>query len=483
MRNFQATVDRTTGQRAAVDGPVRQCASRRRAAQESARGRKFCVCGNKSALFFVLAFLLTCEALSFGKTPSQAPQRASNAPGKLLSAWVELTGTGPSVRAIVQDGGCPVVRAGFERRRMLVRQAASAAFPVTVCEVGAPRFARHIEVGDRTLNLIPHRLRRIVVFGDTGCRLKGAQMQDCNDAQKWPFAIIMRNAAAKHPDLAVHVGDYYYRETPCAAGDAGCAGSPHGDAWASWSADFFQPASPLLAAAPWVFARGNHEQCGRGADGWFRMLDAGPAPLTCPAIAAPFGVDLPGLDLKVIDTADMADLQLGPQKVLFYQSQLNAIPKRLSVGSDANSPEWIVTHRPIWGFELTSGGEGVMAQNKAVVKVFDRLDKPAAPQLPEAEMILSGHVHFFAALDFGPLRPAQLITGDGGTLLIDAQTRSGQQVIDGLLTQFAVSDTYGYFLLERKKQAWMGTLYGANDAVLTRCTFQGRAAKCAPVAK
>ena len=30
-----------------------------------------------------------------------------------------------------------------------------------------------------------------------------------------------------------------------------------------------------LEAAPWVFARGNHESCDRGWRGWFRMLDAG----------------------------------------------------------------------------------------------------------------------------------------------------------------------------------------------------------------
>ncbi len=41
-----------------------------------------------------------------------------------------------------------------------------------------------------------------------------------------------------------------------------------------WQADFFRPAAPLLAAAPWLFVRGNHESCGRAGLGWFRFFDA-----------------------------------------------------------------------------------------------------------------------------------------------------------------------------------------------------------------
>ena len=42
----------------------------------------------------------------------------------------------------------------------------------------------------------PHaRIDRIVVMGDTGCRLKGASIQDCNDPRAWPFAAVMQRAA------------------------------------------------------------------------------------------------------------------------------------------------------------------------------------------------------------------------------------------------------------------------------------------------
>ncbi|MFX8848454.1 hypothetical protein ABTM68_19140, partial [Acinetobacter baumannii] len=38
----------------------------------------------------------------------------------------------------------------------------------------------------------------------------------------------------------------------------------------------FAPAKPLLEAAPWIVARGNHETCSRGGQGWWRLLDPRP---------------------------------------------------------------------------------------------------------------------------------------------------------------------------------------------------------------
>ena len=68
---------------------------------------------------------------------------------------------------------------------------------------------------------------------------------------------------------------------PVPSDQPGCAGSPYGDNWAVWQKDFFNPAAPLLAAAPWVLVRGNHELCDRGGHGWFRLLDPHPTPIDC----------------------------------------------------------------------------------------------------------------------------------------------------------------------------------------------------------
>jgi hypothetical protein len=372
---------------------------------------------------------------------------------------------------------------------MTVRQAASPEFPVTVCQAATPSGASVATVGGRTLALAPRKVSRIVVIGDTGCRLKGEQIQDCNDPQKWPFATMIKHAAARHPDLVIHVGDYYYRESPCPADRPGCDGSPHGDRWESWRADFFDPASSLLAAAPWIFARGNHEQCGRGSDGWFRFLDADPAPLACPATAAPFAVRLDRLKLEVIDSADVEDKQLSTIRLALYEAQIAAIPP----GPASKKPEetWVVTHKPLWGYELTRAGQSMAEQNPLLAAVATAMDKPAAAQLPEVNMLLAGHVHFFAAIDFArdkqPLRPAQLIVGDSGTALEEADVRNGEQMVDGLMAKYAVKDTFGYFVLDRTQKGrrgeWTGTLYSVDDAVLATCGQRGRQIECLPPAK
>ena len=46
-----------------------------------------------------------------------------------------------------------------------------------------------------------------------------------------------------------------------------------GDTWDVWKEDFFKPGDALLAAAPWIMDRGNHEECERGGKGWARVLD------------------------------------------------------------------------------------------------------------------------------------------------------------------------------------------------------------------
>ena len=57
---------------------------------------------------------------------------------------------------------------------------------------------------------------------------------------------------------------------------------PVGYGWNVWELDFFAPSARLLAAAPWIMVRGNHEMCKRAGEGWFRFLDHGPFPKKCP---------------------------------------------------------------------------------------------------------------------------------------------------------------------------------------------------------
>ncbi len=141
-------------------------------------------------------------------------------------AWTEFTGSGLSLRAIADGGTCPIVSVDGKAAPMTIRQPGSQLFAVTTCQLTLPARAKSAVVDGKPLKLGTRKPKRIVVIGDTGCRLKGEDVQDCNDPKKWPFSVVSQHAAEKHPDLVIHVGDYYYRETPCPVGRAGMRGQP-----------------------------------------------------------------------------------------------------------------------------------------------------------------------------------------------------------------------------------------------------------------
>src|SRR5271163_4964195 len=178
------------------------------------------------------------------------------AEAKILSQWVQLGPDGSSsVRAITEDA-CPSVLFDGTAVPMSVRAEPAQSFggvkpaqqfQVRSCEVVVPAGAIAATLDGKPLPLPRPNPQRIVVFGDTGCRLlTGDPTQECNDPKAWPFPTIAAAAAATRPDLVIHVGDYEYRETACPAGNAGCAGSPYGYGWDAWNVDFFAPAAPLM---------------------------------------------------------------------------------------------------------------------------------------------------------------------------------------------------------------------------------------------
>ncbi len=404
-----------------------------------------------------LAFALAL--LAFGLIVGQA--RAA--------AWVEMTPGGAEVRVVTAAPDCPSVMVGGRRLPTMQRAGPTDAFANRVCSAPLPRGARAISVEGEALAAPKARPMRIVVIGDTGCRLKGNVAQHCNDPSGWPFATVSRLAAATRPDLVIHVGDYYYREAPCPPGDAACAGSPYGDRWATWKAEVFDPAAPLLAAAPWVFVRGNHEVCKRGGAGWFRLFDAAPTVKACPAQSDTFSVELGGLRLFVVDSADTDDLSAPDALVDAFAGRLKGVART------DGEPSWIVTHRPVWNVLRLGGllGDGLLnATERAAVK---------RSNLTGVELVLSGHVHNFASMSFGPARPAQLIVGTGGdTLDFDAAPppASGTPEVDGLSANAFSMGRFGYFVFDRDGAGWRGAFHDLKDRIVAVCRLQARALSC-----
>ncbi len=290
-------------------------------------------------------------------------------------------------------------------------------------------------------------------------------MQACNDPAQWPFAQVSQAAAKLHPDLVLDVGDYLYRETPCPEGNAGCAGSPYGDNWKAWAADFFDPAAPLLQAAPWVFVRGNHEDCARGAPGFLRLLGPLAFDASCADHLAPYSIPLDGLNLVVMDNASAPDTSVDPGVVPTYAAEFAALEQ-------APAPTWIVMHRPIWA--AIRGPLGIpVGGNQTLIAAL------AGKPLPKpVTLVLAGHIHAFEALNYKEGSPPTVLSGHGGDLLDDPPSdlkgtifqRGKMAVKDGLSVP-----GFGFLLMTRAGAGWDIDLFDAQGAFERKCAFaEGR---------
>jgi hypothetical protein len=397
-------------------------------------------------------------------------------------AWVQLVpGGGAEVRTLVATGEttCPTLVADGKDLALAVRTPGDTNFP-TVCSAAIPTGAKALALkrgGAATpVALPPADPQRILVLGDTGCRIKGTAVQACNDPRAWPFAGLAQAAANLKPDLVIHLGDYLYRETPCPAAFAGCAGSPYGDNWETWNADFFTPAAPLLAAAPWIIVRGNHEDCFRAGPGFLRLL--GPVAFDptapCTAHLEPYAVMAGPQWIAVVDDANASDTSVDDTVVPSYQKDFATLTAIANTGPGHEL--WLVAHRPIWG--AISGPLGLpVGGNATLIKAAGDLSAFAAISL-----MLSGHIHTFEAINYDAKVPPQIIAGHGGDNLDVTPTNlkgtifqgsSGVHVKDGLSVH-----GFGFLLMTRVPEGWTLQLYDSDGTPETQCQFKAGRVFC-----
>ncbi|THD81243.1 MAG: metallophosphoesterase [Phenylobacterium sp.] len=387
-----------------------------------------------------------------------------------LAAWVEVTGRGAEVRAVTEADTCPMLTVDGRRVRMRERAAPNETFANRMCDAPLPKTARRISVEGQRLPVPKARPNRLVILGDSGCRIGAGVTQNCNDpVAGWPFAKVAALAAAQKPDLVIHVGDYYYREKPCPDGAAACQGSPFGDRWPTWKAELFAPGAPLLKAAPWIFARGNHEDCKRGGRGWFRLLDADREAQACPTgYSTPFMVDLGGVRLAILDSAMPDDAKPQPDEVALFAKALAAIPP-------GPTPVWMVTHRPLWALShngATLGGDWGNVNERAAAQ---------ASGLKGVQLLIAGHVHNFTSFDFAGDRPPELIVGTGGDVQDPRDlppVTTLHLAVDGVQTEAVTLGRFGYFVLDRKGKDWVGGFHDLSDALIVACRLHAGRLSC-----
>lgn len=427
-----------------------------------------------SRLLCVVSLVFTALLASAGATASTpvATPVASPLADDALFAWIQL-GPGGSVlaRAITAQSACPGIRVDGSDATMMRRARFSNQFPVTVCEAALPAAATSVTVLDKNLTMPTSTPKRIAVIGDTGCRLNAYDgFQACNDPAAWPFATIAQQVATWKPDLIIHVGDYLYREQACPAGNTGCAGSPYGDSWATWRADFFDPAAPLLSAAPWVFLRGNHEVCSRAGTGWFRLLDPRPWPGACQEFTEPYPIPFTNTQLIVIDSANAGDEQTSAAETAAYQQQFDV------VASLATTDSWLVSHKPAWGV-IENSAESQIEVNT------DTFEAATEDKLPaNIDLVISGHIHLAELFVFASAseRPTQLIVGNSGTALDKnvTATLDGQALDDAALETGKTLEQFGFLTLESTSDGWIATEHGQDGTQGSTCTLRAKRATC-----
>ena len=446
-----------------------------------------------------------------------------------LPVWTQL---GPNdaliLRAVVPAGAsCPVAEVDGVALAMSLRAAATPSslvssgnlafrpiFDVVSCELGLPADACQVSVAGRSVALGRRdgATRRIVVLGDTGCRIKvpakgaGDPIQDCSDPHAWPWARIAAAAASTDPDLVIHVGDYHYREyceDPLRCDRIIKNGTVVGYGWGGWQADFFTPAAPLLGKAPWVFVRGNHENCDRGGEGWMRFF----APTAYGACsdqryrsesrsvlgnnftADAYRIDIDaGLGLVVADNAGHEDFR--PASAT--SADLDLFRSTLAILRETRPEQqlWLLSHRPLW-YDLPKPESQPNAFQAA-------LHRPP----PNLQIVFSGHEHAFETLTFPADadldgypegRPAQVVVGNSGTQLESLDPQSslyegtngaagskeraspGEHRYEGVTADSGILlNRYGFLLLERDSNGWAGTVMDADGRTLSRCRLNGK---------
>ncbi len=472
--------------------------------------------------------LVICMAHPWG---AKASQQTTYAAYTLLTS--SNTGeTVPMARVILHGAStaCPKLIYGSNSITMSPRQNPnSVQFDVTVCEAFIS-FDQALTVTDSdiTLQAVTSSPSKILVYGDTGCKVK-----DCPTGPATPFYSLACAGAWKSPDLILHMGDFNYRGTSStvtikgsnesfsvydagddADSDSQCqltsdyysqnaADSSMPDNWTNWWNDFFFPAQDLLPTAPWIFARGNHELCSRAGPGWFYFLGpgsnlkgAGMAQMSCPnqgslskpdknvmshlLFVDPYIVQLKTLGVLVLDSANACDAH-APKPTRgkssaekypleIYQSQFNQIPKLITNSTQT----WLMTHRPLWGIKKYEPKKNP-PEVKAINQTLQKASKNKVPA--KISLLLSGHMHTFETLSFTKeTLPPQLITGNGGVKLSKSKhlpptipknvalPHHGPTVEGGQVIKH-----HGYMAIDLATSSWTGTLWGMKKVKLAKC--------------
>ncbi len=397
-----------------------------------------------------LAILVPAALLALA---AAAPAGAAR-PSGIVAAWTQVVPESISksrlqARAVVPNGvTCPKVKktrsdGSKSQGTMTMRSPGATTGPafasLRACVANLPSGLTSASVGSISVPAsLPSKIDRIAAFGDVGCRVTTSQIQNCTDPNEWPMAKITQRVANEKPDVIFFTGDFLYREANCPVAElAKCGGSPgpafepvagkfppFSDTDYSWMADALIPMAPAFSAAPILAARGNHESCFRGGNGWMMFFEvklksdacapnvAGPDGQTPKTIAPSYAVDFPvasGRKLRVV----MVDSNEGSNSSVnsWTPTQRGAYESANKLAAPKSGREsWLITHRPMFGVDAKSESDPGDLN-------WTSITQTAAGQglIANYNMMLASHVHVAQVVQI-PGQPAQVVLGNGGSV-------------------------------------------------------------------
>ena len=389
----------------------------------------------------------------------------------VLHHWTQLVGGhGQSFRAIVSDDACPTMTIDGAALPMQIRARPDTDFPNLVCEYVARSAAASAKLGTLSFPLRPAKPKKIVVVGDTGCRLKkGDPIQACTDPVAWPFSTVARSIAATQADLAIHAGDFHYREMKCP--NPSVCGSVFGDNWPTWSADFFVPAQAMLSVHPFVFVRGDHEKCSRAWLGYIRYLAPDPirTPFMCDNYRAAYVIDFEDLQLAVLDSSTRDRDFFTWDRLRAMRAQFVDILPRL------DREAWLLTHAPLWGYGHTKA-------DATDLGTLETVQREAFGDMTPRHMtaVISGDLHFAQVVSVKG-SPTQITIGNGGVALYTTPVGHDNGVAVGKGEDgdvFGYND-FGFGLIDRGGDGVRLTLFDKNGHGVGGCLVAAGAGGCA----
>ncbi len=100
------------------------------------------------------------------------------------------------------------------------------------------------------------------------------------------------------------------------------------------------------------------------------------------------------------------------------------------------------------------------------------------------DLLISGHLHRFQAINFAQSRPSQIIVGDSGTRLDKNLARSnlkGLNIAGAPISQGLSLTEFGYMTLERTKEnnRWLAQVRNPHGRIIANCIFKDSQFVCA----